>query len=466
YKNFVVSYKGNIIYGTEYQDITDNEFDTIGESQYKAVTDHVQENYKGWKSLPTGTEFFFEFLMQKPTLTRQYTKLRELIYLGKSSVSSIKIQYGKINTSVGALDMTDREKYAKIFKVNLPELLFSGNLYQLPKGLNSRALPFYKNYKDLINGVVSDYDQYQQIVNFFLSIPSAYGAEKEEGTVIELSKPIGKSTILKMVQLDQYDKDLRNSIKMKFKMEPLSEDKFWREVRVAALEVIKNIPVKTSMSKALKMLSKNLYVEYNLTFGHKKKTERNIKDDIQHVAKTILIKRMPGNDGVLVVGKFRVFTNGHKKMFDQALKKHDFLIVTLVSNKETKATLELRKQMIEAVYPGVYIITTTSGNLFTMINKSKKNINTVLAGSDRIAGYEEQLQRTLDIKVEEIPRGEEDESATKVIRNLSDIKYFNKNVPKQIKKFYNDLKSVYTQGESFRTENMVREVIKIIKENK
>ena len=136
---------------------------------------------------------------------------------------------------------------------------------------------------------------------------------------------------------------------------------------------------------------------------------------------------MPGNDGVLVVGKFRVFTNGHKKMFDQALKKHDFLIVTLVSNKETKATLELRKQMIEAVYPGVYIITTTSGNLFTMINKSKKNINTVLAGSDRISGYEEQLQRTLDIKVEEIPRGEEDESATKVIRNLSDIKYFNKN---------------------------------------
>ena len=448
---FTVSYKGNIIYGSEFADIDDN-YDTIGESQYRVVTEHVKKYYKEWKGIPTNTEYFLEFLMNKPTLTRKYTKLRELILVGHAKVNSYKMEFGKITTVTGGLNMNDREADAKLLKVNLPELLFKGKLNALPKGLNSRAQKFYKDFKAQFENLGTE-AYWELTKNFFLFIPSLYGAEKEEGVVIQLSTNIGKAQVLKIVQSDQYDKDLRFKIRMKWKMEPQDEDAYWKLVRIAAQETIHKIKEKTHLGKALKELSKLVYKDLELNFKHKKKDDRNVKDDIQHVGRTILVKEMPGNDGVLVVGKFRLFTNGHKKMFDQALKKHDYLVVTLVSNKETKATLELRKKMIEAVYPGVYIITTTSGNLFTMINKSTRNINTVLAGSDRVDGYKKQLEKTLDIGVEEIIRTDEDESATKVIRSLNDQKYFKKNTPKSIHKFYDELLKVYNQGESFRKQH-------------
>ena len=126
--------------------------------------------------------------------------------------------------------------------------------------------------------------------------------------------------------------------------------------------------------------------------------------------------------------------------------------------------------MIEVVYPKVEIITTTSGNLLTMINKSSNNINVVLAGSDRVKGYTEQMKRNLDVQIEEVRRGEDDESATKVIRNLSDFKYFKSNTPRQIHKMYDELLKTYTQGESFRKQiqgkDMLKEIVEELNEAK
>ena len=144
---FVVSYKGNIIYGTEFMDIEDGNYDTVGESQYRVVTDHVEKYYKNWKSIPMNTEFFLEFLMNKPTLTRKYTKLRELILIGHADVSSYKMSFGKIQTTTSTLDMSQRDQDAKLLKVNLPELIFEGKIKDMPKGLNSRAKGYYKEFK-------------------------------------------------------------------------------------------------------------------------------------------------------------------------------------------------------------------------------------------------------------------------------------------------------------------------------
>ena len=462
---FVVSYKGNIIYGTEYSALHP-EADlnkTVGVSQYKSVIDHIEKYYKKWESIPKNTEFFVEFLMNKPTLTRKYTKLRELILIGHSKVSSYKINNGKIHTKNSGLSMDDREKYARILGLNLPELIFQGKLRGLPKGLNKRAKDYFKDFKDSFKGL-NDFDYWELAKNFFLQLPSLYGSVKEEGVVIHLSKPIGGTTILKLVQDDQYDKDLRFKIKQQYKMDVKDEDEYWRKVRDAATEIVSNLKLNQKFPLILKELSEKVYKDYKPNFTHSKKTELNIKDDIQLTAKSMIMRMLPGNNGALVIGKFRVFTNGHKKMFEQALKNRDFLVVAIVSNKETKKTLDLRKKMVQAVYPNVEIITTTSGNLLTIINKTSQNINVVLAGSDRVDSYRNQLKRNLDVQVEEVRRDESDESATKIIRNLKDYGYFKKNTPKEIHKFYDELLKTYGVNENFRKgENLLREIVESVR---
>jgi len=462
WKMFVVSYKGNIIYGTEYSELhPDADLDsTVGVSQYKSVIDHVSKNFNDWKSIPKNTEFFVEFLMNKPTLTRKYTKLRQLILIGYSKVSSISVTNGRIHIKSNGLNMDDREKYAKILGLNLPELIFKGKMINFPKGLNSRATGYYKDYESAFKGLPAD-GYWKLAKNFFSELPSLYGSIKEEGVVFHLSNPMGNTNILKIVQDDQYDKELRFKIKQQYKMEVKDEDAYWLKVRESAEEIISTMKLNGKFAKILQELSRVVYKEYELGFTHKKKTDLNVRDDIQLTTKSMLMRKLPGNNGALVVGKFRVFTNGHKKMFEQALKGRDFLVVALVSNKETKPTLELRKKMIQAEYPKVEILTTTSGNLLTMINKTSQNINVVLAGSDRVDGYTEQMKRNLDVQIEEVRRGEDDESATKVIRNLSDVKYFKKNVPKKVQKFYDELVKTYGVSENFRIQGkeMLREAV-------
>lgn len=452
---FIVSYKGNVLYGTEYADSTDDpkELDsTVGVSQYKSIFNHISKYYKGWKSLPTNHEFFFEFLMNKPTLTRSYTKLRELVLIGYAPVSSYKENHGKISTKPQGFIMEGREVFAKIFKVNLPETLFKGKLRDLPNGLSERAKETYANFDQLIKGSVTDSEYWNFCKAFFLDIPSLYGSPKEEGVVIHLERPIGSANILKIMQSDQYDKTVRGNKKNQFKMEYESENQYWINIRAKASEIIGEVDYTKPLHKVLKDVSRLVYKQWDINIAHTKKTDLNIRDDLQLTVKSMLIRLMPGNNGALVVGKFRVFTNGHKKMFEQALKDHDSLVVALVSNKETKSTLSLRRRMIEANFPKVEIIETTSGNLLTIINKTSTNINTVFAGSDRVKTYKEQLKRNLDVGVEEVKRGEDDESATKVLSRLKDIKYFKRNVPKGTQRFYTDLLKVYVQNETLRNK--------------
>jgi len=458
-KMFVVSYKGNILYPEEYLYTHPDEIgNSIGVSQYKKVFQHIDNNWKSWKSIPTMTEFFFEFLMNKPTLTRQYTKIHELILIGWSDISSYTENNGKFKTTPSGFYMDKRDYYAKTFKVNLPELLFKGILNSLPIGLNDRASEYFPEYEEDYKRL-SGIEKWELAKTFFMNIPSLYGSIKEEGVVIHLSSDIGKTQVLKIVQADQYDKQLRFKQKLKYMMEPNDENEYWAAIRSVAEDMLTHISASDKLNTSLKKISKEIYKNWEVSIIHKKKSEQNIKDDLMLTTKSMLIRLLPGNNGALLIGKFRVLTNGHAKMFKKAIKDFDTLSVAVVSNKETKSTLDLRIEMIKTAFPGVEIITTTSGNLLTIINKSKNNINAVIAGSDRIKNYKDQLIRNKDVKVYEIKRTDDDESATKVIRNIKNIKYFKDNTPKKIHKYYDELVKTYTQGESFTTRRYLKEAV-------
>jgi hypothetical protein len=91
----------------------------------------------------------------------------------------------------------------------------------------------------------------------------------------------------------------------------------------------------------------------------------------------------------------------------------------------------------------IEIFEATSGNLMTLMNRTNENINWIMAGSDRVKAYEKMLERNKDVKVYEIPRTDEDISASKVINEIEDEKYFKKNTPKEIHSLYNEILEAY-----------------------
>ena len=113
-----------------------------------------------------------------------------------------------------------------------------------------------------------------------------------------------------------------------------------------------------------------------------------------------------------MLGKFRIFTNGHLKVLKSALKDFDNVCICLVTSKDTKETRDLRLKALQKVTdknPRVKIIEANSGNLIRICSdKAPFNINAVYTGSDRVSDYLEMLKHSIGMSVKEIHRAESD----------------------------------------------------------
>ena len=439
--NWVISYKGNIIYDTEFNHLNDSDIKkySIGSSQFKFVIDHFK---KFNKKIEDGTELFIEFLMNKPTLSSNYSKKHSLVLIGYTK-SKYKIKNGRLITQPGDF-LPDRDKIAKEFNLDIPVVLFKGILGNKKFYLNSnpklkklflkRENSFHwNNPKILIT----------EIKQLFLDIESKYGG-KEEGVVI-----IPKNNnfpVLKWQQDYQLDQEKRRKIKMQYIDDnPEKEADYWKEVRIYAKQIIQGIDTNQDFRNILKIISEKLK-KLNINLSHSKKNNINILDDIQLTAKMMISKKLKGNNGALIIGKFRILTNAHYKIIQDALKKYDFVYIALTINKDTKETFELRKEMLQKCFTNINIIQVHTGNIITILNRIQDNINVVIAGSDRVEGYKKQLLKIPDIKIQEIKRNDNDISATKIITNINNKKYFIQNTPKCIHNYYNKLKEIYKKS--------------------
>jgi nicotinamide mononucleotide adenylyltransferase len=138
-------------------------------------------------------------------------------------------------------------------------------------------------------------------------------------------------------------------------------------------------------------------------------------------------------------------TIAHYNIIANALKQFDGVVINLVKAKVDERNpfpVELQIKMLQACFgDSIDIMTSSTGNIVTILNKSDKVISTVLAGTDRVQNYRDQLVKSEEIKVQEIPRVDE-VSGTKVrnaIKN-GDIETFQTNTPKQVWPFFNELK--------------------------
>lgn len=421
--NWIVAFKGNIMYPEEFRDVDGKKIksQSIGASQYKLVHQHLKKMHSKAKNVPRNTELFIEYMMNKPTLTRDYTHKHGMVLLA-TSPTKYTVNNGIIKTSSSRFN-TNVSKYAKALSLNQPRILYTGKLSGFVKGE-------YNSTEEHLEAVRQK----------FLKIQSEFGG-KTEGVVIKM--PNGD--LFKFLQADQHDTATRTAKKMKFKMSPAEENAYWKEVRTQALNFAKDVD-NQNLQKALVQLGKDVYNK-PIKLTHDKKTTLNVQDDVYLTTKTILIKRMKGNNGALFVGRFAPPTKAHMQIIENAFKKYDTVTLNIVKGKASEKAknpfpIELQKKMWKTAFPKLKIQESNTGNLLTIMNKAEDNINVVLAGTDRKDAYETMLARNPDVSVEEIKRADDGISATKARNALKadDEATFKKNMDSRVWKFYDELK--------------------------
>ena len=443
--DWIIAYKGHILYSEEFNYNSDDNIkkSSIGSSQFKIVLDHFKS--LGKTSIPVGTELQLEYLMRKPTLSSNYERPHGIVLIGYSK-STYTAEFGILKTKNSGMNTAKRNIFAKELKLNVPLKIFDGVMSskeEFERGILAKDLKIaFSKFKEFFD--FSDYtDTYNRLSSLLLGIPSVFGG-KEEGVVLKFSD--GK--ILKIQQDYQLDQVKRAEIKNKWKeSDESSENQYWENVKGSAYDIFYKIDKKKSLSDMLSQMS-SLLKRYELNYTHSKKNETIIKDDIELNVKTLILKSLKGNNGCLVLGKFRVLTKAHFNLIKLATKEFDKVLVCLVSSKDTAKTEDLRLRMLEVALKQfgnkVQIVKSSNGNLLRIISNSDFNINAVYAGSDRVSDYEKQLKNLLGMKVKELVRTDEDISATKVIANINNEKYFKQNTPKEIHFLYSDILKEYS----------------------
>lgn len=412
--DIIFAYKGNVLYKEEYNFANNKNISkhSIGASQFKLAIEHFLN--EDLSCIPANTEFFIEYLMKKPTLATSYNTYHNMILLAYShnvEYDKEMLKYGKLLITNNSFNQTYLMDYASILNIDTPKVLF----YDIPS------------------------NHYENIESFFddmLSIKSHYGGV-EEGVVVYFD-----SNRFKVQNDHQHDKEHRQNIKSLYKENNINEENlYWLNVKTYSSNILNYIDNSKPLNECLKSLS-DVLSDYPIHIKHTKKNELNIKDDIQLTTKTMIIKRLVGNNNAAVVGKFRVLTlDGHIKMIDEALSTHDKVVVFIVSNKDNVSTKYFREQMIKDVYDNkVDIIHVNSANIVNLLRKSNININTIFCGTDRYDEYSKQIERTSGVSIKCIDRSENDISASKVLNNINDVSFFTANTPKQIHKYYNNFK--------------------------
>lgn len=434
-KNWVVAYKNRIMFESEFRNLGFREVlaDSIGFSQYAIAHEHLRAVHHKCKNIEPGTEFFVEFVMRKPTTTRDYEKYHAMILIGYSPADA-EISGGMIYTSPKGFFQEENQTLAEKLELNLPKKIFEGklrDLCQLNEGrVNLPTLDLNQTPKK----------SYQSLKDFLLSFDSEFGG-KEEGVVLQ-----SPSKILKIIQPDQHSKELRYQKKKRWMGSPEEELQYWDEIHAF---VDKNLPALGELENRLCDFSAKVYRlrSENLP-EHPKKLGINCKDDIYLTGREKILRQDPLNQNALFIGKMRVPTKMHIKIIQEAMKTHNSVVVGLVSGKNQIVPFELRKESILRACPGVEILDLSTGNAVTAMGKTRKMISSVYCGTDRYEGYRQQLARTSGVKLIEIKRDQSnpgDVSATKAVRALeqNDREAFENLTPKEIHDFFEEFKKYF-----------------------
>jgi hypothetical protein len=239
-KNWIVSYKHQILYGNEFKSVDRDKTKkySVGISQYAFIFDHLESVHKKTKSIPPNTEIFCEFVQNKLTTTRDYKNKHGIFIIGYAP-ASYEVAGGMLKTKRKhgyILNGAILEKYAAKLSLKLPPVLFEGSLGSvddITKGIANTAL------KKIWNNNESDYESqpYETVKKTFLELDSSLGG-KSEGVVLINSD--GKK--FKFVQSDQYNKSVRYARKVPYQSDnPDIESQYWGKIKTVSNNILKEM---------------------------------------------------------------------------------------------------------------------------------------------------------------------------------------------------------------------------------
>ena len=447
-KNWIVAYKSNVLYPGEYGSVDRDKAktDAIGTSQYSIVHDILRRNHKNTKNIKPNTEFFVEFIMDKPTLTREYTRKHNLVLIAYSATSYVE-KFGKIKTAGSQFNTEGRDDFAEMLGMDVPALLFKGKFTDVgtfESGVISTDLKkSFDIHKDKFDNE-SGMDTISVLKEIFTDYESVYGG-KPEGVV--LIDEDGKNT--KILQADQHDKAARRQKASKWKMLPEEEGIYYGEIKDIANEVVSKIEI-NDLRSALKDLSTVVY-SMEVPVEHDKKSNHMKQDDLFLSAKSVIIKSLKGNNWAYFQGRLQPPTKAHVQIIENALSRFDGVVIALAKGKKSDRTYlkdnpfseELQQKILNDIFGNkVQIERVGSGFIPRILQGLDQNVNYVIAGEDRYDDYVVQLKHTSGIQVVKIPRTVEDVSATKLRQALleDDKEEFAKNADTRMVPYYNELR--------------------------
>lgn len=339
-KNWIVSYKGQILNAKEFAHVSDKEKQnitkiSIGRSQYAIIFDHLKSINSRAGSIPSNTEFSIEFAQNKDTLTRTYERLGGM-FLRSYGTVDYRIVANKLYTEVVGEEITDYtsvKKMADILQIATFPIMFSGkitqeNINEYPAIASKMVGVDWKNPIDVL----------KKFESAILSIESTLGG-KTEGVVLKLDD----GRFFKFVQADQYDtkSGARAEKQAALKIDPEAKTPYFKLIRDLIYKIMKEVGTEGKTEEDV-ISDINFYIVKNEAklenFFEKlakvsggKRTVIGMRDDIHDTIITIL-----SNESLLTQNKKTValipmgakpFHKGHFELIELAAKECDNVIV-------------------------------------------------------------------------------------------------------------------------------------------
>jgi glycerol-3-phosphate cytidylyltransferase-like family protein len=388
-----VSYKGDILYTEEFLHCKTDAEKGLGYSQFMFALEELRFRHFDF---PLGTELFFEFSMRKPTLSREYLKLHKLFMIGYSKPIQVRMYPGKVFTTPGELNVYSIDKFE--FPFILRGNFSKEQVLNLHQYLDFSTQHVYGSWP---SDTVSE--TWERLKAALLKRDSALGGEPEGAVIIS---PLG---FQKITQPNQYDKTHRANFRLKWEMEKAQETEYYASVKECARQIVENLPRNEKLEEMLGELAMKAYKSNTVKISHPLKTDFQVREDLYWNCRQLLLRTLKGNNGALFIGRIQPFTKMHASIMRDALEKFDYVVVAIVRGKKSEKAenpfpFELQKRMINSVFPDVKIIEVSTGAIVPAILRAECNINAVFCGSDRSAGYAEQLKNMPEIQLCSIER--------------------------------------------------------------
>ena len=328
-KNWIVSYKGTVLYSTEFSHYGEAERENVkkystGIGQYVLVFDHLKSINGSIVNIPANTEFSIEFAQNKATLTRTYESFGAM-FLRSYAPVGYRIVNGDLLTWPTAPEITDITAVgimANTLRIETFHTYFTGKL----------SLEYVAGNK-LLSGLIAKvnwsdpFDIIQNVNATLLASPSKLGG-KIEGVVFTLES--GK--LFKVVQSDQYDAAVREAKKNKFGDYPHEMTEYFREMRKLISRVVVDLNMSESENYILGIANRTLSkISFSQFPINTRKTETQIREDAHETLRLVVGKMRLLNGASNSVGLVPIAGKpvhiGHWKLIEAAARENDRVVV-------------------------------------------------------------------------------------------------------------------------------------------